>query len=84
MDVAVAANTVLLFLLRVSERTILTVFDGSRTLEGNVFVRVTQGTTSSITNGHFSFHLNNGNLVHKFHCVAAMLSECVLRIVSEK
>jgi hypothetical protein len=68
----------LFLLLGVSQRAVLAVLYCSRTLEGNVFERVPQGTTSSITDGHLSVYFNGWDLVNQFHGVTAVFSEFVL------
>jgi hypothetical protein len=39
---------------------------------------VTQRSAAAIANGHAAIHLHNGDLVHQFHGVAAVLSKLVL------
>jgi hypothetical protein len=73
------ASRLVLFLGRVSERAILAILDGARACQRNVLERVTQGSAAAIANGHITIHFYNGNLVHQFHGIAAVLSKLVLK-----
>jgi hypothetical protein len=47
--------------------------------QGNVLQRMSQGTTTSITNGNIPIHVNNGHLPHQFHGVRAVFAKFILQ-----
>jgi hypothetical protein len=69
--------------LCVAQSTILAVLHFPRFGQGYVLNGMTQSRTTPIANGHFSFHLNYGNLVHQFQCVAAVFAQRVLSLHSK-
>jgi hypothetical protein len=61
--------------------TVLAVFHGPGSGQGNVLERMTEGPAPTIANGHFAIDFNNGNFVDQFQRVAAVFAQHVLFIV---
>ena len=68
----------LLLFLGKAQRTILAGFDRARTLERNIFDRMSHSATAAVANGHFAIDFDGRNLHDQFQSVGSVLAEFVL------